>query len=142
MMLQAPSGASVTQASKEDHRAEQLIKDYKLKDYKRKRPRLRSEHRAFVRRVLGLSTTEFYSTPISPIPIVFSLPSLIFSIPPLMVLIPTTFPFGIQITSPVVSFAAVITLVVDCFVQSCFRFFDCMPAFVFVIRMNDRCCRK
>jgi hypothetical protein len=76
------------------------------------------------------------------LPIVLSLPSMIFPIPPLMMLIPTTLPFGIQISPPVLGFAAVLALVVDGFVQSCLRLFDRMLALPSVIGMRRWCCYK
>jgi hypothetical protein len=75
-------------------------------------------------------------------PIVLSLPSMVFPIPPLMILIPTTLPFGIQITPPFIGFAAVIALVTDRSVQSCFRLFDGMLALLFGIGVHEGCCHE
>jgi hypothetical protein len=75
-------------------------------------------------------------------PIVLSLPSMLSPIPPLMIFIPTTLPFGIQISPPVIGYAAVLTPVVDRFVQSCFRLFDCMLAPISVIGLHEGCCHK
>ena len=75
-------------------------------------------------------------------PIVLRLPSMFFPVPPLVILIPTTLPFGIQIPSPILGFAAVLALVMDRFVQSCFRLFDCMLALPSVIGMRPWCCYK
>jgi hypothetical protein len=75
-------------------------------------------------------------------PIVLSLPSMLSPIPPLMILIPTTLPFGIQISPPVIGYAAVLTSVVDRFVQSCFCLFDCMLAPISVIGLHEGCCHK
>jgi hypothetical protein len=79
---------------------------------------------------------------VSVFPIMLSLPSMFFPIPPLMILIPATLPFGIQISPPVIRFAAVIALVVDRSVQSCFGFFDCMLAPLFAICVYEGCCHK
>ena len=73
------------------------------------------------------------------LPIVLSFPSMFFPVPPLVILIPTTFPFGIQIPPPVLGFTAMLALVVDRFVQSCFRLFDCMLALSSVIGMYKGC---
>ena len=76
------------------------------------------------------------------LPIVLSFPSMVFSVPPLVILIPTTFPFGIQIPPAVLGVAAVLALVVDRFVQSCLRLFDRMLALPSVIGMRQWCCYK
>ncbi len=75
-------------------------------------------------------------------PIVLRLPSMVFPIPPLMMLIPTTLPFGIQISPPFIRFSAVFAPVVDRFVQSCFRLFDGMLALLFGIGVHEGCCDK
>ncbi|SPE18510.1 hypothetical protein SBA5_1540004 [Candidatus Sulfotelmatomonas gaucii] len=67
---------------------------------------------------------------------------MIFPIPPLMMRIPTTLPFGIQISPPVLGFAAVLAPVADRSVQSCFRFFDCMSALISFIGLHEGCCHK
>ena len=67
---------------------------------------------------------------------------MVFSIPPLMIRIPTLLPFGIQIPPPVIRFTAVIALVMDRFVESCFRPFDCMLALVFLVGVDARCGHK
>ena len=76
------------------------------------------------------------------LPIVLRLPSMVFSVPPLMILTPTTFPFGVQIPPAVVGLAAVLAAVVDSFVQSRFRFFDCMLALRSVIGVHGGGCYK
>ena len=76
------------------------------------------------------------------LPIVLSLPSMVFPIPPLMILIPTTFPFGIQISPTFIRFAAMFALVADRFVQPCFRLFDGMLALLFGIGVHEGCCHK
>ena len=75
-------------------------------------------------------------------PIVLRLPSMVLPIPPLMILIPTTLPFGVQLSPPFIRCAAVIALVVDRFVQSCFRLFDGMLAVLSGIGAHDGCRHK
>jgi hypothetical protein len=67
---------------------------------------------------------------------------MFFPIPPLMILIPTTLPFGIQISPPFIRCAAVFALVVDRFVQFRFRLFDGMLALRSGIGVHEGCCRK
>jgi len=55
-------------------------------------------------------------------------PAMVLSVPPLMVLVPTTFALGIQVAAPVIGLRAVITMVVDCFVEPSFGLFDGMLA--------------
>ena len=76
------------------------------------------------------------------IPIVLSFPSMFFPVPPLMMLIPTTLPFGIQFSPPLIRFAAVLAPVMDRPVQSGFRFFDGMLALPFGIGLHEGCCYK
>ena len=73
------------------------------------------------------------------VPVVFSLPAIVFAVPPCMVCTPATFPLGIQIPPPIVSFPAVFALVTDRFVQLGFRFFDRMTALVSFIGMHKGC---
>jgi hypothetical protein len=58
------------------------------------------------------------------IPILFGLPAMFFAIPPLMVLFITTLALGVQFAAPILGFAAVFTVVMDCSVQSCLGLFD------------------
>ena len=67
---------------------------------------------------------------------------MFFPIPPLMILFPATLPYGIQISPPVVGFAAVIAFVMDRLVQSCFRLFDCMLTLLSVIGVHEGCCHE
>jgi hypothetical protein len=68
----------------------------------------------------------------------FSLPAMVSSVPPLMITIPTILAFGIQIPSPVLRLAAVLSLVMDRSVQSGFSFFDGMLALRPIIGMDAR----
>jgi len=70
------------------------------------------------------------------------LPAIVFPIPPLMIRIPALFAFGIQVSPPIVRFVTVFAMIVDRFVQPGFCLFDGMSAFVFLIGMYERCCRK
>ena len=63
-------------------------------------------------------------------------------IPPLMMLIPTTLPFGIQLSPPFIRFATVLAPVADRFVQSRLRLFDGMSALLFGIGVHEGCCHK
>jgi hypothetical protein len=72
----------------------------------------------------------------------FSLPAIVFPIPPLMIRTPALFAFGIQVSPPIVRFVTVFAMIVDRFVQPGFCLFDGMSAFVFLIGMYERCCRK
>jgi hypothetical protein len=63
---------------------------------------------------------------------------MVSSIPPLMISTPTILPFGIEISPAVFRFAAVLSLIVDRSVQSCFRFFDGMLAPRSVIGVDER----
>src|ERR1035441_6775799 len=71
------------------------------------------------------------------LPIVLRLPSMVFPIPPLMMLIPTMFPFSIQISPPFIGFAAMFALVADRSVQSCFRLFDGMLTILFGVGVHE-----
>jgi hypothetical protein len=55
------------------------------------------------------------------------------AIPPTVVGVPATLAFGIQIATPIIGLAAVLALVMDRSVESCFRFFDGMLALGMVI---------
>jgi hypothetical protein len=61
---------------------------------------------------------------VSVIPILLGLPTMVFSIPPLMVLIVAMLAFGIQIAPPRIGLGAVFAMIMDCFIQVCFRLFD------------------
>jgi len=75
-------------------------------------------------------------------PIVLSLPAMVFAIPPLMILAPATLSFGIQISTPIISSAAALAVVVDRFVQSCFGLFDGVLALLSFIGVHERRCHK
>ena len=62
------------------------------------------------------------------VPVLLGFPAMFMAVPPLMILVPTTPPFGIQIAPAIFGFAAVLAVVMDCFIQSRFRFFDRMLA--------------
>jgi hypothetical protein len=51
------------------------------------------------------------------------LPAMVSSVPPLVIFIPAILPFGIQVSPPIIRLAAVLSPVVNRFVQSCFRLF-------------------
>ena len=76
------------------------------------------------------------------IPIVLSLPSMLFPIPPLMILVPTTLPFGVQVSPPFISFAAMLAPFLDRSVQSGFRFFDGVLALLSGVGVHEGCCHK
>lgn len=99
-----------------------------------------ASHGTLVRTALMAINCQLHSVMI--FPIVLSLPSMVFPIPPLMIRIPTTFPFGIQISPPFIRFSAVFAPVVDRSVQSCFRLFDGMLALLFGIGVHEGCCDK
>ena len=94
-----------------------------------------ASHGTLVRTALRAIGCQLHSVMI--FPIVLSFPSMVFPIPPLMMLIPTTFPFGIQISPTFIRFAAMFAPVVDRFVQSCFRLFNCVLALLPLIRMDE-----
>ena len=71
-------------------------------------------------------------------PVVLCLPAVVFSIPPLMIGAPATFPFGIQISSPVVGGAAVFAVIMDRLVQPRFRLFDGLLALISLVRVHKR----
>ena len=71
-------------------------------------------------------------------PVVLRLPAVVSSIPPLMMGAPATFPFGIQISPPVVGGAAVFAVIMDRMVQSRFRLLDGMLALVSFVRVHKR----
>ncbi len=73
------------------------------------------------------------------IPVLFGLPAMFFAVPPLVVLFPATLPFGIEIAPAVFGLTAVLAIVLNGTVQSCFRFFDCMLAVGPVIGARLRC---
>ena len=75
-------------------------------------------------------------------PIVLSLPAMVFPVPPLMILTPAALSFGVQISPPVIGCAAVLAVVMDCFVQSCFRLFDGMLALLSFIGVHEGCRHK
>jgi hypothetical protein len=58
---------------------------------------------------------------------------MVFAIPPTVILVPTTLAFGIQIAAAIIGIAAVLALVMNRSVQSCFRLFDGMLALGVVI---------
>jgi len=60
------------------------------------------------------------------------------SVPPLVIGGPTPFAFGVQVAPPVFGFAAVLAIVVDRFIQPCFRFFNSVLAMGSVVRMRSR----
>lgn len=72
------------------------------------------------------------------IPIVLRLPTMFFPIPPPMVLIPTTFPFGIQVSPPIFRLAAVLAVSADGFVQIGLGLFNGMLALRSVIGTGAR----
>ncbi len=67
-----------------------------------------------------------------------SLPAMVSSVPPLMITLPTMLAFGIQIPSPVLRLAAVLSFVTDRSVQSGFSFFDGVLALRPIIGMDAR----
>jgi len=75
------------------------------------------------------------------VPVLLGFPAMFVAVPPLVILVPTTLPFGVQIAPAIFGFAAVPAVVMDCFIQSRFRFFDRMLAMRSVIGMRARCCR-
>jgi hypothetical protein len=58
---------------------------------------------------------------------------MVFAVPPTVILVPATLTFGVQIATAVIGIAAVLPLVVDRFVETCFSFFDGMLALGVVI---------
>jgi hypothetical protein len=98
-----------------------------------------ASHGALVRTAFRATGCQLHSVMI--FPIVLRLPPMVFPIPPLMMLIPTTLPFGIQISPTLIGFSAVFAPVVDRFVQSCFRLFDGMLA-LFSVGVHEGCCDK
>jgi hypothetical protein len=66
---------------------------------------------------------------------------MVVAVPPSVILIPATLAFSIQIATPIIGLTTVLTLVMDCSVQPCFRFFDGMLALgVFIgSRLWRRC---
>lgn len=75
-------------------------------------------------------------------PIMLGFPAMIFSIPPLVILAPATLSLFIQLSPPVLGCAAVLAVVVDRFVQFCFRLFDGMLALFSFIGVHERRCHK
>jgi hypothetical protein len=53
---------------------------------------------------------------------------MLFPIPPLVISVPAPLPFGIQVAPPIVSFMAVVAMVVDRLIQVCLGFLDRMLA--------------
>jgi len=76
------------------------------------------------------------------IPIVLSLPTMFFPIPPLMVLIPTSLPFGVQVSPPILRLAAVLAVIADRFVQIGLGLLDGVPTLVPFICLDARRCRE
>lgn len=75
------------------------------------------------------------------VPVLLGLPTMIMAVPPLMILIPAALALGVQIAPPVFGIAAVLALVVNCFIKSCLRFFDGVLAMRSVIGVRPRRCR-
>jgi len=62
---------------------------------------------------------------------------MVSSIPPLMVFVPTTLALGIQFPAAVLCLATAFAVVMDCFIEPCFRLFDRMLAPRPVICVED-----
>jgi len=62
------------------------------------------------------------------VPVAFGFPAMISAIPPTVILIPTTLAFGVQIAASFLGLVAVLTPLMDRFVQSCLSSFDGMLA--------------
>jgi hypothetical protein len=64
---------------------------------------------------------------------------MVFAVPPAVILIPTALAFGVQVAAAAISLRAVIAMIMNCFVEVCFRFFDGMLALCMVIGTGLRC---
>ena len=74
-----------------------------------------------------------------PVPVVLGFPALISPVPPLVILIPTTLPFSIQVPPSFLGLVAVLAILLDRPVQSCFRLADGVLTFVSFISLRSRC---
>ncbi len=64
---------------------------------------------------------------------------MVMSVPPLVIVAPAALPLGIQIASPVLSLAAVLTPITDRLIQSRFSFFDRVLTLGAVVGAHRRC---
>jgi len=68
---------------------------------------------------------------------------MIVPIPPLMEVVPAVLSLGIQVAASIVGFVAVLSMIMDSFVQPCFRPLDRVLALrAIIIGVHERYCNK
>jgi hypothetical protein len=72
------------------------------------------------------------------IPIAFRVPTVVFAAPPAVFAGPAALALFVQVMPPTLGLAAMFSVISDRVVQSGFRFFDPMPAFIMIIRICTR----
>jgi hypothetical protein len=62
---------------------------------------------------------------------------MVVAVPPLVISIPATLALGVQIAAPVFGLATMVSVVVDCSVQTRFGFFDGVLALGAIVGVNQ-----